>query len=914
MREIKVYIGQEYQVKVLEQPDPNDLFYPAYQQAAKEVAEIVRDTMAYNRLVDGEQKRTAAIDYSNNIIAFNGDRGQGKSSAMLSFSKFLNNSSCGSKEINDLFKESIDTISQSSFIILDRIDPTKFEKSENILTVILAKLFHRFVEYWKQSPDKNQSKRDEILQQFEICYASIKALKGTDCSDDSIIGTNLERLRQIGDSENLKSDFMKLIHLFGEFYCLNKKIGADPHLNFLVIQLDDTDLDVERAKEIMEDIRKYFMLPNVIILMAVDVKQLIYAIEQGHINLFDKLQKDYQADRPIEYHKIAVKYIDKLMPGKRNIALPKLHAATHEFPEKITLKYEQKESQKNILDFKYNKTRRRADSSEEPEPIEDIQELVLRYIYQKTGIIFVKPETHLHYLIPRTIRSLVNLLSILNGMEDTVSPNDLTKELSVDNLETRLKNIETFENYFINTWIQKHVDIHYLRIVQNFIEAPWTAKSEQLLHDLRHVFSADTAAVRLDDIRYSRIDDRIFNLLNNLLNNSVSFGTVLDLFSELERIIPDQSFFRLAFTIRTLYSINSSKMVCNDLIQEVKNVEYDRYTVIDFFGGDIFGEKAKKFIRQTSQKIDRAVFELILNSKSLNPSSETDGVPESIYLDSLETLEEQDLFCLSLFANFLFPRSDADRSRKYRNPYLIKGNNTFSTNLQFNITYPFLFLYQPQLAAKKVDFEIDNLDTFLNDQTNELNSKPTAMDQKDRLTAMNILTSADLVELIRSKASDTALVRSTKEWTYTEYVEDFFLRIETIIREIYYLPLSASCSYLLTLIENHKSLFEQIFSTHTQNVINETQNKTKDPSRIKRLQTPRTYEEIRAKMIVIDEFLATMDKSKRANLSLYLQKYTEVKEAIKSRSGEFEDEKERKKFQSPCNSLINQINRLLKEA
>ena len=67
-------------------------------------------------------------------------------------------------------------------------------------------------------------------------------------------------------------------------------------------------------------------------------------------------------------------------------------------------------------------------------------------------------------------------------------------------------------------------------------------------------------------------------------------------------------------------------------------------------------------------------------------------------------------------------------------------------------------------------------------------------------------------------------------------------------------------------------------------------------------------------MIVIDEFLATMDKSKRVNLSLYLQKYTEVKEAIKSRSGEFEDEKERMRFQSPCNSLINQINRLLKEA
>lgn len=902
MREIKVYIGQEYQVKVLEQPDPNDLFYPAYQQAAKEVAEIVRDTMAYNRLVDGEQKRTAAIDYSNNIIAFNGDRGQGKSSAMLSFSKFLNNSSCGSKEIDDLFKESIDTISQSSFIILDRIDPTKFEKSENILTVILAKLFHRFVEYWKQSPDKNQSKRDEILQQFEICYASIKALKGTDCSDDSIIGTNLERLRQIGDSENLKSDFMKLIHLFGEFYCLNKKIGADPHLNFLVIQLDDTDLDVERAKEIMEDIRKYFMLPNVIILMAVDVKQLIYAIEQGHINLFDKLQKDYQAGRPIEYHKIAVKYIDKLMPGKRNIALPKLHAATHEFPEKITLKYVQKDSQKNILDFRYNQTRGQVDSSEEPEFIEDVQELVLRYIYQKTGIIFVKPETHLHYIIPRTIRSLVNLLSILNGMEDTVSNNNPTKDLTVKNLETRLKNIETLENYFVNTWIQKHVDVHYISIIQNFIETPWTLKNKQLLIDLRRTFSVDSEGVKVADSQVDRTQKNA-----EAPNETVSFGMVLDLLSQIESIIPEQTIFKLAFTIRTLYSINCSKMVCNDLIQEAeKKNDYDRYTVIDFYGGDAFGNTAKLFIRQTSQKDERAVYDLELNPKKTRKKDSIESTLENV--EFLKRLNSDSLFYLALFLNFDFPHSDSDQSKTYRNPIQSKGNNAVSTHLKFNVTYPFFYIYQPYLAAEKVFPKKDDFDSYIKEHI----EKQEIVGQLDRFTAMNILTSADLISSIRTKAAATSLVRSHSDWRYVDYLADFFLRVETIIREINYLPLSASFSFLFDLIYGNENLFDAILKQQIKNN-NSKKPKAKTKGPIKQLQTPQTYEDIRARMVVIDDVLSTMEKSKKASINMQLQKYLEAKEKIKDKSGAFEDEKTRKEFQSPCNSLIIQINKITKE-
>ena len=185
--------------------------------------------------------------------------------------------------------------------------------------------------------------------------------------------------------------------------CTNRNYEKDG--NYLVIQLDDTDLNTQTAYKIVEDVRKYFMIPNVIILMAIDISQLTKAIEQYFINRYQVYNEYYEKRNLFEHRKVAVKYIDKLIPGNRKIFLPKLTLITGENAEKVKLEYIDV-SKNNILHFR----------SKKGDEIYDIQELIMRLIYEKTGLIFVKPKTYIHDIIPRTMRELVNFLSILNKM------------------------------------------------------------------------------------------------------------------------------------------------------------------------------------------------------------------------------------------------------------------------------------------------------------------------------------------------------------------------------------------------------------------------------------------------------------------------------------------------------------------
>ena len=901
MREINVNIGEEYQVKVLKKPDQNDLFYPAYVQAAKEVKEIVYDTKNYYDNVNNNELLNH-LDHSNNIIAFNGDRGQGKSSAMLSFSNFLKFRD--GETMKMLFEDDL-IIAKANIVALSRIDPTKFEKSENILMVILAKLFHQFIELWNGFEDKTLAMKENILQQFETCYTGIKALKGISEPDEGIIGTDLERLRRIGDSENLKRDFLGLIQSFFTFYCKKNNLQDDRSNNFLVIQLDDTDLEVEHAKEIVEDIRKYFMLPNVIVLMAVDIDQLIYAIEQGYIKQFTVLQEDYNTTHPIKYHKIAVKYIEKLIPGKRNIELPKLRATTQDYPERIKLKYFDTEKRKNILEFKYNAEKETSNrDGADKGYIDDIQELVLRYIYEKTGLVFVKPENELHYIVPRTMRSLVNLLSILHGMENAILIQG--QKFSATALETRLNNIETFENYFISTWVPNHVNIQFLHIVNSFIDAPWSMKSKRLLHDLQLTFTTNSNVPKTYE--KSQEGDRFTTQISKSLqaeSEIVPIGNVLDILSLLESLWPEPAVSKLVFTFRTLYSIISSKMLCNDLIMETNNVDYDRYTIMDFFGGNIFGDVSSRFIRKANNKYERAVYEVNIKTKKNN--SEPRDVKDLKIINNRE-LSDSELFCLAIFYDFLFPNSDKEHIKEYRNKLQIDGNSAVSTHFRFNVAHPFLYLYQPDLALTKVPLAKE---LKLGDLCED---KQDLYTLEDRYTAINIISSIDLIDLIRRQAPDLSLVRSKQFWNYAQYLDDFFVRIQEIIDSIQYLPLASSMQFVRKCIAANTELFNNLFAYYiAEKDIGSDILLIKNLEKLRRLQESQTYEEIKVKMLEIDGYIPIVKEYQSGSLNRFITDYETAKMEIRIKHGTIDGKKEREKFQTPCNKLIYRINKLLDE-
>ena len=135
----------------------------------------------------------------NNIVFFSGGRGYGKTSAMRSFAQYLT----GDISLED--KEKM----KNQFIVLDSIDPSAMESGENIIRVVMSRMYHMFEKseqtlLKEMDREKYRKKKFELFEQFQKCYESIDSIK-SDKQKESIYDTDdLEKLAHLGSSAGLK--------------------------------------------------------------------------------------------------------------------------------------------------------------------------------------------------------------------------------------------------------------------------------------------------------------------------------------------------------------------------------------------------------------------------------------------------------------------------------------------------------------------------------------------------------------------------------------------------------------------------------------------------------------------------------------------------------------------------------------
>ena len=77
----------------------------------------------------------------------------------------------------------------------------------------------------------------------------------------------------MGDSAILKKNLFDLVDIVNRF-CLGDSYSKDGTA-YLVIPIDDTDCQIQKAHDVMEDIRCYLTIPNTLILMATDGDMLL---------------------------------------------------------------------------------------------------------------------------------------------------------------------------------------------------------------------------------------------------------------------------------------------------------------------------------------------------------------------------------------------------------------------------------------------------------------------------------------------------------------------------------------------------------------------------------------------------------------------------------------------------------------
>jgi len=441
---LTIDLSEEYKIKI---EDPNKLkgsfFEEIYLKAADAVDDIIEQTDSNKKMDKNDPFLNEKQDY-NNIIAFCGERGTGKSSAMISFAQSL-------LKLNDskVFYTGKNLISKN-FHTIKVIDPSLFEEHENIFEVILAQLFSSFEkELNKKEKESELNAKRELLEQFEKVYENLQTIRKDGQKYD---GEALETLNKLACGANLRQNFKELVRLYLNFIVGNEKSDDA----YLVIPIDDFDLNVKASAEMAEQIRKYLMIPRVILLMAVKIEQLTDSKEQQVRKDFEILIKAkslLEDPRKITYH-----YILKLIPINRRLILPILSITAR----KTTLKIIKKKN--GIEEIVFEEV--------------NIEKGILKAINEKFGLIFIPKREENHLLIPAELRRLKefillifsedNLTSIdkLNAFEEFIFTNIFAEKIYAPNYEI-LKELRTIDDYNINKYL---IDAIVKRQINSYIE------------------------------------------------------------------------------------------------------------------------------------------------------------------------------------------------------------------------------------------------------------------------------------------------------------------------------------------------------------------------------------------------------------------------------------------------------------
>lgn len=265
--ELVIVKGQEFKISVQDTIKEDDIFIEQYKQAADMLDAILSENQDSDKNKNNTIHLWQQTEYENNIIAFCGDRGDGKSSAMLTF---INALCCKDdhKEDDeiDLFKNRIDKKTYIAEPIV--IDPSQFDDVHNVLDIVLAKMYKNFNDkYQKDNRESDESKALDLLKRFQKVYRQIAMIYDQQKILDKEFDYegNIDKLAKLGESTNLKSDFENLIIQYLEF--MNNK--AEISKSQLLIAIDDLDLCNQVAYKLAEQIRKYLIIPHVVIVMAV---------------------------------------------------------------------------------------------------------------------------------------------------------------------------------------------------------------------------------------------------------------------------------------------------------------------------------------------------------------------------------------------------------------------------------------------------------------------------------------------------------------------------------------------------------------------------------------------------------------------------------------------------------------------
>lgn len=327
-KELELKLEGQYDTTVQEHVQ-----YPVYTDNYEDALRtIFWDVLWKESLCDAD--RACEFDTLNretaNMITFLGERGSGKTTAMEEFCRILKNLS-KKKEYLWWLKRVVpeDDVREKlwnkcfCFHVFSRIDVSMLENKEDLFELIMSNLLRLFQEKERNCCNmvETRRQRDEVLKQFERILKAYYAIR--DSREDEFVDSYIAKVQYISDSLMLQKMIDELLQMI--FYQGDSSV--DQH--FLVIVLDDLDLNIEHGFEMLKQMQKYFSSPHIIITISADYEQLNEICWIHFVKAFSA-EKSHVIEEKVEEkcRELGRDYIGKALPISKRIYMPDLNSDT----------------------------------------------------------------------------------------------------------------------------------------------------------------------------------------------------------------------------------------------------------------------------------------------------------------------------------------------------------------------------------------------------------------------------------------------------------------------------------------------------------------------------------------------------------------------------------------------------------
>jgi len=375
-----VVITKAYRGEVCEKKSIFDqsLFRRVYKRAYRILQEQVE-------LQVSQKEEQILEENTDNVIVFMGRRGTGKSSAMKSFMNSLLENNKADVE-SDEYKIQLPNSKKVRFISVDSIDASLLEREEDIFEAILAKLFNEFL---KDNENNNSMKYDskELFNKFSSIYKKHLNIKQRSDSDVYSAEVAISNLRDLARSVDIKQEFEELIEQYIQVksHSESEYNGYELYETFLVISIDDIDMNVQAGFEILEKIQRYLKVKRLIVLLAVNHEQMKLCC-QKHFEDIISGKRGVNINNLNDYiNELADQYMEKAIPSYSRVYLPSLKK----------------------MDYDRNNMIKICDTKDETKQY-SIKEAMFFEAWRKTGVRYDTKGKKRHFLEPESLRELNN--------------------------------------------------------------------------------------------------------------------------------------------------------------------------------------------------------------------------------------------------------------------------------------------------------------------------------------------------------------------------------------------------------------------------------------------------------------------------------------------------------------------------